>query len=82
MLIFGLSAKEYLLTTLVYVCEVCGNSVAHHLVKLVRRFSLFFIPLFPVGTRYLDTCTACGRTIEVPRDRAELAVRQGGQYPS
>ena len=74
MLIFGLTAREYLLATLVFVCERCQVQGAHHLVKRVRKFSLFFIPLLPVGTRYLDTCTACGRTLEVPREQAERAA--------
>jgi len=76
-LIFGLSAKQLLLATLSYVCEVCGNQAAHQLVKRVNRFTLFFIPLFPVSTRYIDTCSFCGRSIEVPRDRAEVAAAQG-----
>ena len=78
MLIFGLSSKQVLLATLYYVCEVCGNQAAHQLVKQMRRFTLFFIPLFSVGTRYEDTCTFCARTIDVPRDRAEAAVASQG----
>jgi len=77
-LIFGLSVSEAHVSTLVYRCETCGNSAAHRLVKRTRRFSFFFIPLFPVGSTYLDTCTACGRIIEVSRDRAEAAARQTG----
>ncbi len=77
MLIFGLSAKQILMATLFYVCETCGNEAAHQLVRRTNRFTLFFIPLFPVSSRYLDTCVACGRSIEVPRDRAELAAAQG-----
>lgn len=78
MLIFGLGVTQVLLATLVYACETCGNHAAHHLVKRVRRFSLFFIPLFPIGTRYIDTCTACGRDIEVSPEQAELAASQTG----
>ena len=78
MLIFGLSVSEDLLSTLIYTCENCGNSAAHRLIKRTRRFSFFFIPLFPVGSTYVDTCTACGRVIEVSRDRAEAAARQTG----
>ena len=78
MLIFGLSSKQVLLATLYYVCEVCGNQAAHQLVKHMRRFTLFFIPIFPVGTRYEDTCTFCARTIDVPRDRAEAAIANQG----
>ena len=29
------------------------------------------------GTRYLDVCTVCGRTIQVPREMAEQAVADG-----
>ena len=78
MLIFGLSVSEDLMSTLIYACENCGNSAAHHLIKRTRKFSLFFIPLFPVGTTYVDSCTACGRIIAVSRDRAEAAASQTG----
>ena len=78
MLIIGLSVSEDLLSTLIYICEICGNSGAHQLIKRSRRFSLFFIPLFTVGATYVDSCTACGRVIEVSRDRAEAAARQTG----
>jgi len=77
-LIFGLGVKEILMATLVFVCETCGNNAAHQLIKRVRRFSLFFIPLFPLSTRYIDSCTACGRVIEVPGDQAEAAAQQAG----
>ena len=77
MLIFGLSAKQLLMATLFYVCEVCGQQAGHRLVKRTNRFTLFFIPLFPVSTRYIDSCAYCGRSIEVPRDRAEMAAAQG-----
>jgi hypothetical protein len=73
-LIFGLSAKQVLLATLFYVCEVCGNQAAHQLVRRTNRFTLFFIPLFSVSTRYIDTCAFCARSIQVPRDRAEAAA--------
>ncbi|MET0694339.1 MAG: zinc-ribbon domain-containing protein [Propionibacteriaceae bacterium] len=76
MLIFGLSVKEVLLATLVFVCETCGNNAAHHLVRRVRRFTLFFVPLFPVGSHYYDTCVACGRVREVSREQAEAAAAQ------
>jgi predicted RNA-binding Zn-ribbon protein involved in translation (DUF1610 family) len=78
MLIFGFGVREILLSTLIFTCETCGNHAAHHLTKQSRRFSLFFIPLFSVGRKYLDSCTACGRTIEVSKEQAETAARQVG----
>jgi predicted RNA-binding Zn-ribbon protein involved in translation (DUF1610 family) len=78
MLIIGLGVTEVLLSTLVFTCETCGNHAAHQLTKQNRKFSLFFIPLFSVGTRYLDSCTACGRIIEVSKAQAQAAARQVG----
>lgn len=78
MLIIGLGVRETLLSTLFYTCETCGTHAPHQLVKRTRRFSLFFIPLFPVGTRYFDSCGACGRTIEISREQARTAVQQVG----
>jgi hypothetical protein len=78
MLIIGFGETEMLLSTLVYTCETCGNHAAHQLTKRSRKFSLFFIPLLSVGTRYLDSCTACGRIIEVSKEQAETAARQVG----
>lgn len=77
MLIFGLSAKDTVLGTLVFPCNSCGNNVPHHLVRRSRKISLFFIPLLSISTKYLDTCTACGRVVDVPREQAEAAVNQG-----
>jgi predicted RNA-binding Zn-ribbon protein involved in translation (DUF1610 family) len=77
-LIFGTSVKQFLLATLVFVCETCGNNSAHQVIKRVRKFSLFFIPLFPLSVRYLDSCSVCGRTIEVSEQEAQTAVQQAG----
>ena len=78
MLIIGLGETEALLSTLVFTCETCGNHAAHQLTKRSRKFSLFFIPLLSVGTKYLDSCTACGRIIEVSKEQAGRAARQVG----
>jgi len=78
LLIFGVRVSETLLATLVVRCETCGNHAAHQLTRQSRRFSLFFIPLFSVGSKYFDTCTVCGRVLEVGREQAELAARQVG----
>ena len=78
MLIIGLGETETLLSTLVFTCETCGNHAAHQLTKRSRKFSLFFIPLLSVGTKYFDSCTVCGRIIEVSKEQAERAARQVG----
>lgn len=77
MLIVGLSSRDFLLATLVFLCERCHTEGAHQLIRRVRRLSLFFIPLLTVGTRYVDFCTVCGRTIDLPRQMAEQAAATG-----
>ena len=78
MLIIGFGVTEALLATLVLPCETCGNHAAHQLTRQSRKFSLFFIPLFSIGTKYFDTCTACGRIIGVSKEHAETAAQQVG----
>jgi len=56
----------------------CGNHAPNQPTEQNRKFSLFLIPLFSVGTKYLDSCTACGRIIEVSKQQAETAARQVG----
>jgi hypothetical protein len=76
LLIFGIGTKESLLGVPYYVCETCGQAAAHRLLKHSRRFTLFFIPLIPLGVRYYDTCTFCARTVEVSEHQIEAVTRQ------
>jgi zinc-ribbon family len=76
LLIFGFRVYTELLATVAYVCENCGQHAAHHLSRRTRKVTLFFLPLFPVSTKYVDTCSYCGRNLRVPREQAEAAVRQ------
>ena len=61
LVIFGIRVTEDVLGVLRYVCETCGNEAAHRVLRRRRRFTLFFVPLFSVGTTYADICTWCAR---------------------
>ncbi|MEU8272343.1 hypothetical protein AB0B89_34975 [Sphaerisporangium sp. NPDC049002] len=37
-----------------------------------KTFTLFFIPLFPVRTRYGTQCTFCGASHDISRDEANM----------
>jgi zinc-ribbon family len=60
MIIFGWRTAVHRIAMLLLLCQVCGNRAAHPLDKLVEKFTLFFIPVFPLSTSYRLTCTACG----------------------
>jgi hypothetical protein len=67
-LIFGLRSKDTILGSRLGRCEVCGATAAQTLVRRTTKFSLFFVPLFPVrAARYFVTCTHCGRSRHAAR---------------
>ena len=68
-LLFGLSTKDRVIGTRVQTCQVCGYEAPQTLVKRSTKFTLFFVPLFPVrpGRTYLE-CHHCRAF--VPADSA------------
>lgn len=78
-LIFGTSSKMHQLAMLNLLCSFCGNPSAHALRKRVTKFSLFFIPLFPVmPAKHQLQCTFCGAASEVTKENADQLIAQGG----
>lgn len=66
MLIWGWQRRVHTLAMITLVCVNCGNPAAHALRKLVTKFTLFFIPLFPLSTKHYLECTWCGISSNVP----------------
>lgn len=71
MIIFGTRGYLYTLAMMTLVCGRCGNPAAHSLKKRVTKFTLFFVPLFPITTKYLTQCTFCGAAQQVSKEQAE-----------
>lgn len=69
MIIFGFRTSVTQLAVLAMVCAVCGNPAGQALLKRTTKFSLFFIPLFPVRTKYVVECGVCGASRRI--DKAE-----------
>ncbi|GGL61903.1 hypothetical protein GCM10010129_01820 [Streptomyces fumigatiscleroticus] len=78
MIIFGTKGCLYQLAILTLVCGGCGNPAAHTLRKHVTKFTLFFVPLFPLSTKYTTQCTFCGTEQKVTREQAERLRAQAG----
>ncbi|MFD9304061.1 zinc-ribbon domain-containing protein [Streptomyces sp. NPDC060048] len=76
MIIFGTKEYWYQLAILMLTCRYCGNPAAHTITKRVTKFTLFFVPLFPISTKYASQCTFCGMGQEVPREWAEQSQAQ------
>jgi predicted RNA-binding Zn-ribbon protein involved in translation (DUF1610 family) len=74
LLIFGIKWYVEQLAVLSHTCPNCGATGAHPLRRNYGRFTLFFIPLFVVRSRYETQCTYCGYVSRVGKQRAmELA---------
>lgn len=73
-LLFGFRTKENLVSRRTMVCEVCGVTASQALLKRSTKFTLFFIPLFPVkpSSHHL-VCAHCGTARSV--DPRQLAMR-------
>ncbi|MEV5315644.1 MULTISPECIES: zinc-ribbon domain-containing protein [unclassified Streptomyces] len=81
MIIFGTKGYLYQLAILTLVCGHCRNPAAHTLRKRVTKFTLFFVPLFPVSTKYMTQCTFCGAEQKVTREQAEQLRAQAVAGP-
>ncbi|MFE9323743.1 zinc-ribbon domain-containing protein [Nocardia sp. NPDC052278] len=60
MLIFGWQRRLHTLAMITLVCGRCGNPAAHALRRLATTFTIFFIPILPLGNKHYMECTWCG----------------------
>lgn len=76
-IIFGSRTTVRLLAILNFVCGRCGNPSAHRIEERVRKFTLFFIPLFPLGARRTyGTCTYCGLVMQIDNETRDRLISQ------
>jgi hypothetical protein len=82
MIIFGTRRTVQQLAMVLLTCGTCHSTAANALLKIVTKFTLFFVPLFPVRTRYAVQCTACGASGHIDRERAEQMRASAPPAPS
>jgi hypothetical protein len=81
LIIWGLRSYARLLGIVTLTCGHCHNPAAHRLEEVVRRFTLFFVPLFPVGRKTLMTCTYCGMTSLLLPDQVQHLLTYAHDAP-
>ncbi|GAB3698106.1 zinc-ribbon domain-containing protein [Mariniluteicoccus flavus] len=79
MIIFGTAGYAKVLGVMMALCGRCNNHAEHHVVKRGTKFSLFFIPLFPVSGHYALECGICGQQRRLTKDEAESLAAGHGQ---
>jgi len=70
LLIWGFRSSIARLATLLLQCGVCRTPAAHHVTKVRKWFTLFFIPVIPYKTVHFTTCTYCGADLEISAEEA------------
>jgi hypothetical protein len=79
-IIYGYRTIVRQLAMITMVCARCHVQAPQQLNRRVKKFTLFFIPLFPISVWYLTRCTACGKSHVIRKANAMqlMAQAQGG----
>jgi hypothetical protein len=76
-LIFGIKRLRKRLGTVFALCGQCGRPAAQVIVRASTWFSLFFVPVIPLGSKYASTCTLCGNSTKIDKEQALHMVAAG-----
>ncbi|TFC80384.1 zinc-ribbon domain-containing protein [Cryobacterium cheniae] len=80
-LLFGTRAHQALINVVSFACAYCGTLAEQHVIKRSTKFTLFFIPLFPLSSRYINTCTHCGGTTRLTAAQARHSLEWARTHP-
>jgi hypothetical protein len=61
-LLLGTRVSEQIVKVVMFLCAFCNQEAPQNVVKASNRFTLFFVPLIPLSTKYYNECTNCGGT--------------------
>src|ERR1039458_84645 len=70
-ILFGFRRKSSRLATIFVMCAHDHTPPARALTRTRRFFTLFFIPVIPLGTKYFTTCTMCGHATRITKEGAD-----------
>ncbi|HEX8002348.1 MAG TPA: hypothetical protein VF519_06600 [Mycobacteriales bacterium] len=76
MIIWGFRTYAQQLAVLVARCALQGHNAAHAVVRRRTKFTLFFIPLFPVSSKHLLVCSMCGNATPVAKENVESVLAE------
>jgi hypothetical protein len=79
LIIFGIKRIVHRLATVFAMCGQCGSPAAQVVARRSTWFSLFFIPVIPLGSKYFSTCTLCGVATALHKEQALHLVALAGR---
>jgi len=76
MIIYGYRSRNKVMGQLPYVCPQCQRNGYHSVVRTSRYFTLFWIPIIPIGKSTTARCNLCGYQEKVDNKRADAMLAQ------
>lgn len=74
-LLIGTRLVATALFAVTFVCGHCGVAAVQRVVRQQNKVTLFFVPLFSVGTSWAVECSNCGIATELSRRQAEHSMQ-------
>jgi len=82
LIIFGVKRRRNQLGVAFLMCARCQRPCAHAVVQIRTWFSLFFIPVIPLGSKYFTSCSLCGVATRIDAAQAEHLQQVAAQQAS
>ena len=74
--LFGIRTRSKGLAQVEQPCSKCSKNTIHTAVETKRWFTLFFIPVIPLGASHLLRCNLCGLKLKSsPEQTARLSSK-------
>nr|BBH92928.1 hypothetical protein KTA_11270 [Thermogemmatispora argillosa] len=70
-IVYGYRTKQWLMGRIPALCQRCQRMTQQQVVRSQRKFTLFWIPLFPIGTKTFLVCTLCGNQVRIENKQAD-----------
>ncbi|SFN60209.1 zinc-ribbon domain-containing protein [Mycetocola miduiensis] len=74
LLIFGTTVRDRVLVVVRFICEYCRTDASQDVIESATKFSVFFLPLFTVGRRYVNVCRNCGGATPLTKEQATHGI--------
>jgi hypothetical protein len=74
--LFGMRTKAKVIAQVERSCSKCARPTMHHAIESRRWFTLFFIPVIPLGGSCTLRCGVCGLATKAsPELKSQLATQ-------
>jgi hypothetical protein len=79
LILFGIRRRRRQRGVLLMMCQRCQRPCAHTIVQVRTFFTLFFIPVIPMGTKHSTVCSMCAGATSIPKAHAERLEEASAQ---